>query len=166
MAMRAEFSEFSYGYAVVREAEALVGQTFKAAGAPLLPSLKQEEAWGFDAKISYVGYALFFQFKRADYVSREHPASPTWPHVGAAHYRWTIDTDGHQHAAMIQLEKDVATGLQVGDVLYAAPRFHAAHEFDEAYRQAEVLDRSTLSWRQASSASLTVPTIPCGYLEV
>ncbi|MTD53102.1 hypothetical protein [Amycolatopsis pithecellobii] len=45
-------------------------------GAPVLPSLRQEEHRGWDAQLRTVEYVLFLQFKRADYVSRRHPSSP------------------------------------------------------------------------------------------
>ena len=140
--MDCDFSEFSYGYAAIREAESELAAIYKAAGAPVLPSLVAEEMLGWDAKLGFVEYALFLQFKRIEYVSREHPASPTWWAVGGPHYRFSIDTDGHQHRALTTLERNLAAGTDPGHVYYAAPGFHRQQEFDEAYSFGQVLDRS------------------------
>lgn len=76
--MDADFSEFSFGYAAIREAESTLTEVYRAAGAPTLPSLELEEQLGWDAKVPTLDYALFLQFKRQTYVSRRHPSSPTW----------------------------------------------------------------------------------------
>lgn len=138
------FSEFSYGYAAIREAESELTQAYQATGAPILPSLVEEEHLGYDAKLRFVEYALFLQFKRVQYVSRRHPALPTWPHVGGPHHRYAIDTDGHQHQALLELELRLWSGAEVGEVYYAAPTFHREHEFDEYYSRGQVLRRSSL----------------------
>lgn len=142
--MDCDFSEFSYGYAAIREAEAELTAIYRSTGAPVLPSLVQEEKLGWDAKLRYVEYCLFLQFKRVEYVSRRHPASPTWPSVGRPHYRFSIDTDGHQHAALVDLEYSLAVGSDPGHIYYAAPAFHLQREFDEAYSYGSVLDKSHL----------------------
>lgn len=142
--MDCEFSEFSYGYAAIREAEADLSALYRAAGAPVLPSLLQEEQLGWDVSLRYVEYALFLQFKRPQFVSRRHPASPTWPHVGSPHYRVAIDTDGHQHAALVELQRSLHCGGDHGNVYYAAPTFHTQFDFDQSYGLGRVLERSTL----------------------
>lgn len=142
--MDCDFSEFSYGYAAIREAEAELATIYRRAGAPVLPSLLQEEKLGWDAKMQYVEYCLFLQFKRVEYVSRRHPASPTWGSVLGPHYRFSIDTDGHQHAALITLEAALAAGTDPGHIYYAAPAFHRQQEFDAAYSHGEVLEQSHL----------------------
>ena len=139
-----EFSEFSYGYAVVREAESTLARVYRSAGAPVLPSLVQEEALGWDAHLRYAEYALFLQFKRTEYVSRRNPASPSWPLFGMPHFRFSIDTDGHQHQALIDLEQRLSARDQIGEVFYASPRFHTQDEFDDAYSAGAILDRSLI----------------------
>jgi hypothetical protein len=138
------FSEFSFGDAAIREAEAELAQIYRSAGAPVLPSLLQEEHLGWDVQLKFVEYVLFLQFKRVEYVSRRHPASPTWPFVGAPHYRFSIDTDGHQHAALFALQLSLASGPDPGHVYYAAPTFHEQRDFDLAYSQGAVLHQSSL----------------------
>jgi hypothetical protein len=140
--MDCDFSEFSYGYAAIREAEAELAAIYRAAGAPVLPSLVAEESLGWDAKLRFVEYALFLQFKRIEYVSRAHPASPTWWAAGGPHFRFSIDTDGHQHRALSVLQNNLALGPDPGHVYYAAPAFHRQDEFDQAYTHGEVLQRS------------------------
>lgn len=115
--MECKFSEFSYGYAAIREAESELALVYRANGAPVLPSLVAEEQLGWDAKQRFVEYALFLQFKRVQYVSRRHPSSRTWPHVGGRHYRFAIDTNGHQHQALLQLEAQLRSGAEAGEDL-------------------------------------------------
>lgn len=141
--MQCEFSEFSYGYAAVREAESELAGMYKQSGAPTLPSLVEEATVGYDAKVPLVRYALFLQFKRSEYISRGHPDSPTWWHFGAPHYRFQIDVSGHQHRELRVLETRLGTSFP-GDVLYAAPMFYRQSEFDTAYLGGHVLDRTML----------------------
>jgi hypothetical protein len=142
--MECKFSEFSYGYAVIREAESVLLQIYRSSGAPVLPSLVAEEQLGYDAKLPFVECALFFQFKRVQFISRRHPKSPTWPHIGSPHYRFAVDTDGHQHRALLHLEAHLRSGAEAGEVYYSAPMFHENHEFDTYYSNGEVLRRSSL----------------------
>src|SRR5689334_23057961 len=132
-----EFSEFAYGFAAIREAESELASFFASAGAPKLPSLIEEASLGYDAKVRHVGFALFLQFKRVDFISRMHYSSPTWSKLGSPHYRYSIDTDGHQHQLLLALEGRWAG--QAGDVLYASPGFHRSRQFDEAYLRGAVL---------------------------
>lgn len=143
--METDFSEFSYGYAAIREAEAAVAEAYRLAGAPVLPSLLLEAHGGYDVEVrTTVEYALFLQFKRPTYIKRSHPASPTWPHVNAPHYRFAIDTSHHQYQLLLDLEAQITTGARQGDVLYAAAQFHTQADFDNAYLNGEVLSRSVL----------------------
>lgn len=142
--MQADFSEFSFGYAAIREAESDLNAVYLRNGAPILPSLPHEEALGWDVNLPCLGYALFLQFKRAEFISRRHPDSPTWGHVGSKHYRFSIDTDGHQHQRLLELEKRIISGSIVGDVYYVAPTFHGKNEFDDAYLTGQVLHRSVI----------------------
>lgn len=142
--MDADFSEFSYGYAAIREAEIEFGKTYKLAGAPKLPSLVEEENLGWDVRLAFVDFALFLQFKRSVFVSRRHPKSPTWHGPNTAHYRYAIDTDGHQHQALLRLQSDLAAVPGSGDVYYSAPVFHRQADFDRAYSSGQVLRTSTM----------------------
>lgn len=124
--MDCTFSEFSYGYAAVREAETDLAAAYE-------PGEAVDDT-------QLVDYVLFLQFKRIDYVSRRHPASPTWKHVGRRHFRFAVDTDGPQHRALVELESK----LPRGDVYYSAPLFHTDREFDYFYSNDQVLAHSSL----------------------
>lgn len=142
--MESDFSEFSYGYAAIREAELGLSTIYKQSGAPKLPSLVEEEKLGYDVRLAFVDFVLFLQFKRSSWVSRRHPNSPTWPATLAPHYRYSIDTNGHQHQALADLENELAATPGVGSVYYTAPVFHTQRDFDLSYGSGQVLSRSTL----------------------
>lgn len=148
----ADFSEFSYGYGVVREAEHLLlanGRPLTAA--PVLPSLIEENSVGYDAHLVVVDFALFLQFKRSFFVSRRHPwACPTtprgphctWGHWGRTHYRFDVDTTSNQFLAMRRYETEIVSGLRAGASLYAAPVLHVRSSFNRAFLDRELLGRS------------------------
>lgn len=139
--MDPKFSEFSYGYSVIREIEDLAATLFPSGvGRPILPSLPEEEQLGWDVGYATVGFVLFLQFKRGEFVSRSHPASPTWPHIGDRHYRFAIDTAGHQFAALSTLAH--ATKNYPVHVAYLAPRFHESPVFTALHLARAVLDHS------------------------
>lgn len=143
--MDARFSEFSFGYAAIREAENTLTEVYRTAGAPVLPSLQLEEQVGWDAKVPTLEYALFLQFKRQVYISRRHPNSPTWDQVHNPHYRFAIDTADDQHQRLLELEQGLENDSQaVGNVYYVAPRFHEQADFDDAYLTGSVLERSVI----------------------
>ncbi|GGN96097.1 hypothetical protein [Nocardia rhizosphaerihabitans] len=142
--METDFSEFSFGYAAIREAESVLSGIYRRSGAPVLPSLLLEERLGWDAKLSMVEYALFLQFKRPTFVSRRHPSSPTWDHIGNPHYRFAVDTDEHQHQRLLELERKVNAGREIGDVYYVAPCFHTQDDFNDAYLAGTVLENSVV----------------------
>lgn len=142
--MQADFSEFSYGYASIHEAEAHLSRIFKQAGAPKLPSLIEEKDLGWDVRLSYVEFAVFLQFKRSDWVSRRHPDSPTWAAMNGKHYRFSIDTDGHQHRALVELQDELASNADSAEVFYVAPLFHTQADFDSNYSGGRVLAQSLL----------------------
>lgn len=164
------FSEFTFGYAAIREAESTLAQIYRSAGAPVLPSLRLEATHGWDAKVPMLEYALFLQFKRPEFISRRHPGSPTWDHIGNPHYRFAIRTGEHQYQRLLELENDIANGAEVGDVYYVAPRFHRQADFDDAYLSGRVLERSSIvapaefendgtTHHYATDASTGAPTI-------
>lgn len=149
----AEFSEFSYGYAVAHEAEELL--TTLGAGlvsAPTLPSLIKENTVGFDAHLVSIDFALFLQFKRSFFVSRQHTSGPcgylghephcTWAFWKTEHYRFDVDMSSNQFHAMRGYETDIALAYRAGLSLYAAPAFHLEVDLNLAYARRAILDRS------------------------
>lgn len=140
--MRPDFSEFSYGYSLLREIEDRTIAAYGRAGSgrPILPSLREEKELGFDAAVASVGMALFLQFKVGEYVSRRHPNSATWPEYLQAHYRFAIDTGHHQFDALCRL---AALLRQFpAQVAYIAPRFHDASTLTSYHVAGVVLQHS------------------------
>jgi hypothetical protein len=142
--MECKFSEFSYGYACIREAEDLLKTVYRSKGAPILPSLREEADLGYDAKLAFVQYVLLMQFKRSEFVSRSHPGSPTWPTIGSRHYRFSIDTDGDQHARLEAARNGFRAGTDIGEVFYVAPLFYLEEDLHRYYLADTVLENSIL----------------------
>ncbi|WP_147917258.1 hypothetical protein [Ruania zhangjianzhongii] len=149
----AQFSEFAYGYAVIREAEQLLTRLGAAiTGAPVLPSLITENTVGYDANLVAVDFSLFLQFKRSFHVSALHPVGPcgspggrphcTWAYWMKEHYRFAADTTSNQFHAMRGYEDAVALGYTAGLSVYTAPGFATNAELDQAYQSGAILDRS------------------------
>jgi hypothetical protein len=143
--MECEFSEFSYGYAAIRQAEADLTAVFSQPGPPLQPSLRDEASLGWDVGLLVPGFVAFMQFKLSEFIVRGRRDSPTWPAVGAPHHRFAIDTTHHQFEALLLLENRMRRGRIFGDVLYLAPCFSKYSQFDEAYRNGAVLTNSMMA---------------------
>ena len=140
--MISEFSEFSFGYAATRQAERDLAKGYTSKGAPVFPSLLEEFHVGWDVALQYVEAIVCLQFKRSDWVSKRHPASPTWDHIGRPHSRFSLDADGHQHRALVDLQHHLLLSGE-GSVFYVAPRFHTYKQFDRHYRRRSILQAST-----------------------
>ena len=149
----AEFSEFAYGYAVIREAEQLLTRLGKAmTGAPVLPSLITENTVGYDANLVAVDFSLFLQFKRCYFVSALHRAGTcgftggrphcTWAYWKNPHYRFEADSTSNQFHAMRGYEDAVSLGYADGLSVYTAPAFATTADLDSAYQSGAILDRS------------------------
>lgn len=149
----AEFSEFAYGYAVIREAEQLLTRLGASiTGAPVLPSLITENTVGYDANLVAVDFSLFLQFKRCYFVSAMHPVGPcgspggrphcTWAYWTKPHYRFAADTTSNQFHAMRGYEDAVALGYTDGLSVYTAPGFVTNAALDKAYQSGAVLEES------------------------
>jgi hypothetical protein len=159
--VRAEFSEFSYGYACIREAEQLVSSAYRLTRLPTQPSLLTEGKVGYDAALFAVDYTLFMQFKRAEFISRRHTSwcgydgdheeRCSWMHLTEQHHRFEIDTSSNQFNAMLRYEREIAAGKWPGDAFYAAPVFHLEPALSTNYFAGQVLENSTLL--QASSVT-------------
>lgn len=152
--MRCEFSEFSYGYACMREAEATLNAVFPPLRAPVQPSLLTENRVGYDAAFFQVDYTLFLQFKRSEHITRrhtstcvadgEHDMRCSWMHWPTPHFRFDIDTSSNQYAAMSKYAAEVATGAMKGDSYYVAPMFIRERALDWHYFGGTVLENSML----------------------
>jgi hypothetical protein len=131
---RADFSEFSYGYALTSE---LVDRyKLRQLGYPLFPSLTEEgkKGGGFDVKLP--GVPLFLQFKVPEVLngSRANEAAL----LGLPHYRMRLRPLKYsdQHNLLLALE---AAG---NDVFYACPEIDLPEQLNDAFINQTVEDRT------------------------
>ena len=131
--VRAQFSEFSYGFAFTHE---LVNHLPGLTVAPQFPSLVEEGKVGYDMKVPVWGIPMFFQYKLSEFL-KGHSAR-YWNHYGGCHYRFhaTALKRSSQH----KLLKDLADSG--AEVLYVAPCFNDAGDFNSAYRDNRIGIRS------------------------
>ncbi len=142
--MKAEFGEFSYGFAVTAELDDLVGKNLIAA--PVFPSLRKEKKLGWDVNLQFLGISVFLQFKLADCLTRS--SASQWPSYGAPYFRI------HLHRRLRSRQHNLLKRLaQVHrHVYYVGPRFYLLDEFDAHYRSDAVVNEScwiplsTLPW--------------------
>jgi hypothetical protein len=132
-----DISEFSYGFALVREL--IDHYELALTGAPRFPTQNEEgQEGGYDVALPKLGVPVFLQIKRSECLVRRSASEAL--QLGLPHYRCHLRPTRHsrQHELLLQTE---AGG---GEVYYAAPRFHLTHELDAAYQKNEVALRSTL----------------------
>ena len=132
-------SEFSYGFGVTRETQALL-ESIGLKATPFLPSLLHEEELGFDVGFGDPGAIVVLQFKLGQQLSRfrrTYPRQPI-PPIDRPFWRYSVDTSEHQFLRMREFE---ASGVQA---YYVAPRFSDWIAYDLAFHNEEVLDRSLL----------------------
>lgn len=68
--MKPQFSEFTYGYALIEE----FSRKYNFTSVPIFPSLVEEGrvGGGYDAGLKIQGIPFFFQFKKSNFLSRSH----------------------------------------------------------------------------------------------
>ncbi len=145
--MRAQFSEFSYGFAVTREVANIAHS--QALEAPVLPSLVQEGSLGWDAKFQLKGVSLFLQYKTSDWLSTARASH--WNYVNGPYFRFPVyrPRDSRQHNLLVTL------ATKEDNVHYCAPMFHRAEEFNLSFFHDEVLKESV--WISAKGLPLLSP---------
>jgi hypothetical protein len=138
--MRTDFSEFSFGYALVEE----FANSFRPSitAAPIFPSLIEEgsDGGGYDVKFELPGVPLLIQFKRPDVMLtaksmeiRDHKLP-----LASPFYRFHIRSSGKSKQHDLLLDHDNGTKL----VYYASPCFYQIHDFDSYYFQQSVIDNT------------------------
>lgn len=133
----AEFSEFSYGYALT---DNLIngGLLYKVRGAPVFPSLKDEgqAGGGYDVQIPVRGAPLFLQFKNPQVVTRASVNIP--PGFTTPYYRMHLRPAKYstQHQSLLEHERRGRL------VFYAAPIFHATDALNVGFDNKEIPRRS------------------------
>jgi len=136
--MNADFSEFTFAYAVTDDL--IHGHGMRITIAPVFPSLV-EEGWsggGYDLRLDRPGAPLFLQFKLSDRMVRG-TASEAKEHLFTLpFYRMHLRARKHsiQHDLLLDLESHGE------EVYYVAPAFDEKHELDAAYRAHQVWNRS------------------------
>ncbi len=138
--MKAEFSEFTYGFALASE----LTHIFPCKTVPLFPSLRQEGAsgGGYDVKILLKkGAILNLQFKLSHILSARNAREfklISQPGLQLPYYRFDIMSGrrSNQHLLLIKLEKSNPL------TFYAAPFFHRMQEINELWHSCQITNTS------------------------
>lgn len=137
--MKSEFSEFTYGFALVNELTKVLSCT----AVPLFPSLREEgmTGGGYDTCITLKkGTILYLQFKLSEYLIQKNAREFKIPghSLNLPYYRFEITSKriSKQHSLLQKLE--VSNSL----TFYAAPAFHLREEIDENWNNANVTKHS------------------------
>lgn len=137
--MKAEFSEFTYGFSLVNE----LAKTLSCTAVPIFPSLIQEgkEGGGYDAKLlSKIGTILNLQFKLSDCMiapnAREYRVRGH--NLTLPYYRFGITSEriSEQHSLLLELE-DIQPLT-----FYVAPKFHLNDEINAHWSSHSVSQES------------------------
>lgn len=152
-------SEFSYGYGVTREAEALLAAV-GVSTTPFLPSLLQEKEVAFDAGFKRRGAPLLLQFKLGQSLRRfvRSDMSAPAPNLVRPFWRYNLNTaepDG-QFETLLKAELDGA------EVYYVAPRFTDWPRYLRFYETGAVLENSLLMTPKAIRHALDAESAPDG----
>jgi hypothetical protein len=132
--MKAEFSEFSYGFALAYEIGSALWPRIR--GVPLFPSLIAEADKGFDISFVPSGTPLFLQFKLADYMKTKR--AKYWSDHGRPYFRLAIHppTGSDQHNLLRELSK------REQDVYYVAPAFWRERDFNACFKSNGIIRAS------------------------
>lgn len=138
--LKAEFSEFSYGYAVV-DAYRMAFGTFLTP--PRFPSLIEEGiTGGYDVELYLPTRIEFLQFKLSECMVNSN-AIEIQHHAGKGFHNPTYRMKIHrtsrsnQHSLLLNLETQWP-----GGVFYVAPMFHTQQEFEDRYQRNRILHES------------------------
>lgn len=129
--MDAQFTEFSFGFALTMEIVNRLRSAYKhfSMFAPEFPSLKDEGSGkGYDVQIGTLSRPVFIQFKLSEYLVRSTARGIKDGTFGGPYYRFHLRANpSNQHADLLKLEKSGE------DVYYAAPFFHQQWEFNSHF---------------------------------
>ena len=134
-------SEFSYGYGITRDVEALLASV-GVRTVPFLPSLLQEKQIAFDVGFGGRGVPIVLQFKLGQSLTRFYRSDPNHvvPLLERPFFRFSINTaepDG-QFETLLKAETDGA------EAYYVAPRFTDWPQYVKFFEDGEVLERSAM----------------------
>lgn len=136
--MRAEFSEFTYGFSLVSELATALG----CRAVPVFPSLKMEGkvGGGFDVEMDVGAIPFFLQFKLAEHLktnkAKEAKLSPTTLSAPYRRFAITSSVTSNQHEMLV--------GLNAAHthVYYCAPNFYLNTDLNRLWQHGYVSDHS------------------------
>ena len=137
--MRAEFSEFSFGYAVTEELVAY-RRSYDRISPPRFPTLRDERRLGYDVKLRLSCCLLYLQFKLCDVMVRntaKEIADTNLP-LTTPFLRMKLmpGKRSPQHQLLLDLER------QGERVFYVAPRFYDKYDFCRHYQKRGIVRHS------------------------
>ena len=132
--MKAEFSEFSFGFGFTYTLLRNLSPGIFAA--PQFPSLPQEASVAYDAKVDFLGLPLFFQFKLSDYL--KHPLAREWSDYLQPYFRFEIMP--LQRSPQHNLLRAIAEVEE--RVYYVSPLFNSIAEFNQSFRKESITKES------------------------
>ena len=137
--MKAEFSEFTYGYSLVHE----LVDTLSCTAVPIFPSLIEEgkKGGGYDVKLlSRKGKLLYLQFKLSDWMKRRNAREYKIPghSLSLPYFRFEVTSRSisKQHKLLLALESVEPL------TFYAAPAFHLIEEINAHWKQSSATPNS------------------------
>lgn len=133
--MQANFSEFTYGFALSHELVSTARGSL--IGAPVFPSLIDEGKYGgFDVKIEFMGFPLFLQFKLSEYMTRS--SAEQWWMYNSNYYRMRLMPLRYSQQHSLLLNWETCGNL----VYYAAPAFHLSDEMNKNFLNSTIVENS------------------------
>ena len=137
--MKAEFSEFTYGFSLINE----LAKALSCTAVPIFPSLREEgkEGGGYDAELlSKKGKLLYLQFKLSDCMKAPSTREYKVPghSLSLPYYRFEITSErvSRQHSLLLLLENTAPL------TFYAAPVFHLSDEINVHWNSGSVTQNS------------------------
>lgn len=141
--MRAEISEFSYGYAVVHE----LNSRYRFNAPPHFPSLKEEGkvGGGYDVKIDMPGAIIYLQFKVAEEMKKRSALEIKHHHLDKPPHGLVLPFYRmHLHRRDLSDQHQMLCDLNTlnPNVYYLAPRFFDMGDFTNYYHVSTILKNS------------------------
>jgi hypothetical protein len=137
--MKAEFSEFTYGFSLVNELAKAISLT----AVPIFPSLLEEgkKGGGYDAKLKgKSGILLNLQFKLSDWMKATHAREFRIPghSMTLPYYRFEITSQRVSEQQSLFLALEAIEPF----TFYAAPAFHTIDEINSLWLSTAVAKNS------------------------
>ena len=108
--------------------------------APVLPSLQQEQALGWDAHIPLHGTDFYYQFKLSDYLSRSNAKFIADGTYDGAYYRLSL----HRKHMNQQHRRLRNHAIDNEHTYYVSPEFSTLDEFNESFLDRHITEHTRL----------------------